>query len=68
MPPLSPAEDFSITAPVQLTREVFGNVPGWVQIAFYLLAAVAVGFWIFGIARRVRLWRQGRQKGARVEW
>ena len=24
--------------------------------------------WIFGIACRVRLWRQGRQKGARVNW
>ena len=27
---------------------------------FYLLAAAAVATWVYGIARRVRLWRQGR--------
>ena len=48
------------TASPQLTREVFGNIPAPWQTLFYLLAAVAVGAWIYGIGRRVRLWRQGR--------
>jgi Fe-S oxidoreductase/nitrate reductase gamma subunit len=46
-----------------LTREIFGNIPGWAQLAFYLLAAAAVGAWVYGIARRVRIWRQGRRAG-----
>jgi Fe-S oxidoreductase/nitrate reductase gamma subunit len=68
MPLMSRAEALSTAAPVQLTREVFGNVPGWAQIAFYLLAAAAVGIWLFGIARRVQLWRKGRRTGAGVNW
>jgi len=47
---------------VQLTREVFGNVPEWARTTFYLLAAAAVGVWLYGIARRVRIWRQGRRE------
>ena len=53
---------------MQLTREVFGNIPGWAQAVFYLLAAIAVSFWVYGIVRRIRLWRQGRRDGAGVEW
>lgn len=67
MPPLSRAEALS-TAPVQWTRHVFGNVPVWAQTAFYILAVFAVGIWLYGILRRVRLWRQGRRDGAGVNW
>ena len=29
---------------------------------FYLLALIAVSFWVYGIVRRIRLWRQGRAR------
>ena len=54
--------------PTQLTREIFGNVPGWAQTLFYLLAAAAVAIWVYGVVRRVRLWRQGRRDGSGVNW
>jgi Fe-S oxidoreductase/nitrate reductase gamma subunit len=53
--------------PAPLTREIFGNIPGPWQALFYVLAALAVGAWVYGIARRVRLWKQGR-RGERVNW
>ena len=56
------------TATPQLTREVFGNIPGWWQAVFYLLAALAIGAWVYGIARRGRLWRQGRPAANGVSW
>jgi Fe-S oxidoreductase/nitrate reductase gamma subunit len=59
MPPF-PAEP-PLAATALLTREIFGNVPGWATAAFYVLAAIAVATWGYGIVRRVRLWRQGRR-------
>jgi Fe-S oxidoreductase/nitrate reductase gamma subunit len=63
-----PADNALAAAPAQLSREIFGNVPGWAQAVFYLLAALAVGAWVYGIARRVRLWRQGRRTGEGMNW
>ena len=40
-----------------LTREIFGNIPGAARAVFYVVALLAVGFWSYGIVRRVRLWR-----------
>jgi Fe-S oxidoreductase len=54
--------------PQLLTREIFGNVPGWAKTLFYLVAVVAVAAWVYGILRRVRLWRQGVPSGASVNW
>jgi Fe-S oxidoreductase/nitrate reductase gamma subunit len=51
-----------------LTREIFGNVPGWAQAVFYLLSIVAVSFWIYGVVRRIRLWRHGRRDGTPIDW
>jgi Fe-S oxidoreductase/nitrate reductase gamma subunit len=56
------------TASTPLTREVFGNIPGWWQAVFYLLAAGSLGAWAYGIARRVRRWRQGRPATNGVDW
>jgi len=40
------------------SREVFWNVPyGYV---IYLLAAIALAFWMFGLYRRYQLWRLGK--------
>jgi Fe-S oxidoreductase/nitrate reductase gamma subunit len=49
-----------------LTREIFGNVPRLAQTIFYAVALVAVGVWLYGVWRRVRLWRQGTRPGAGV--
>ena len=65
---VSPVESLLAAGSTPLSREIFGNVPGWSQALFYGLAAIAVGFWIYGIARRMRLWRQGRRDGAGVNW
>src|SRR5215468_1762602 len=50
-----------------LTREIFGNVPRGPQAVFYMIAAAAVGLWLYGIARRVRLWIKGTRKGGRID-
>jgi Fe-S oxidoreductase/nitrate reductase gamma subunit len=61
-------EIFAAAAPTQLTREIFGNVPNWAQTLFYLLAAAAIAIWVYGVLRRVRLWKQGRRDGSGVNW
>src|SRR5215210_8586360 len=49
-----------------LTREIFGNVPRAAQAVFYAVAFVAIGLWLYGVVRRVRLWQMGTRKGARI--
>lgn len=62
--PLAPLAEISAAADSSaLTREIFGNIPGWAQGLFYVAAAAAVGLWAYGIVRRVRLWRRGRPSG-----
>ena len=63
MPSVSPADLIVAAASPPLMREVFGNIPGWAKGLFYIVAAVAVGAWAYGIYRRVRLWRQGKPSG-----
>ena len=58
----------SATASTPLTREIFGNIPDWSQVVFYVLAALAVSAWVYGIARRVRLWRQGTASKEKIDW
>src|SRR5215831_16936766 len=41
------------------TRETFGNIPGWSQALFYVLAAATMAVFAYGVWRRFRLWRQG---------
>jgi Fe-S oxidoreductase/nitrate reductase gamma subunit len=53
-------------AQIPLTREIFGNVPRAAQSVFYAVAVVAVGLWLYGVWRRLRLWMRGTQKGAGV--
>jgi Fe-S oxidoreductase/nitrate reductase gamma subunit len=55
-------------ASTQLTREIFGNIPHWGQVLFYVLATLAVASFVFGIVRRVRLWRQGTSSTTKVDW
>src|SRR5262245_51460715 len=49
-----------------LTREIFGNIPGWAQVLFYIFAAIAVAAWVYGIFRRVQLWLKGKRDGERT--
>ncbi len=63
MPSASPAELIMAAASPPLMREVFGNIPGWAKGLFYVVAAIAVGVWAYGLYRRVRLWRQGKPSG-----
>lgn len=42
-----------------ITREIMGNVPGVIQIAFYVLSCVACGLAGYGFWRRFRRYRQG---------
>ncbi len=44
----------------QLTREVFGNIPFASKALFYILAALAVACFVYGVYRRIRVWRLGR--------
>jgi heterodisulfide reductase subunit C/nitrate reductase gamma subunit len=41
------------------TRETFGNIPHSSQLAFYALAALAMGIFCWGVWRRWNLWRMG---------
>ncbi len=56
------------TAPSPLTREIFGNIPTWGKVVFYVAAAFAVAMWLRGIVRRVRLWRQGVPSTTPIDW
>jgi Fe-S oxidoreductase/nitrate reductase gamma subunit len=58
----------SATHLTPLTREIFGNIPGWSQVLFYVLATLAAAAWVYGIARRVRLWRQGAISKENIDW
>src|SRR5262245_65167449 len=49
-----------------LTREIFGNIPGWAQFLFYVIAAVAVAAWAYGFYTRARLWLNGRRDNKRT--
>ncbi len=47
------------------TRETFGNIPLSSQLAFYALAAVAMGIFCWGVYRRWKLWQIGQPVGFR---
>ncbi|MFQ5914017.1 MAG: heterodisulfide reductase-related iron-sulfur binding cluster [Nitrospinota bacterium] len=51
---------------MEATREVFGNVPGGEWI--YLIAAASVAVFLWGILRRVRLWRIGKEAKRLDRW
>lgn len=65
LPP--PANAILGAAAPLLTREIFGNIPGWAKALFYVLALAAVIAWGYGIWRRVRIWRMGRADERPIE-
>ena len=51
-----------------LSREIMGNVGTVSQCIFYLLATAASGSFLYGLFRRTRLWRLGRQTDQQLNW
>ena len=49
-----------------VTREILWNVPPWARGLMYLLFFAASMVCVLGIARRVRVWRRGRESGTAV--
>jgi Fe-S oxidoreductase/nitrate reductase gamma subunit len=41
-------------------RETFWNIPHWAEIAQYILAAVTIIVFLYGVGRRILRWRKGR--------
>jgi Fe-S oxidoreductase/nitrate reductase gamma subunit len=50
------------------TREVFGNIEPWMQIVFFAMILVSIGWLVWQIAARRRLWRLGRRRGFERDW
>lgn len=41
-------------------RETFWNIPHWAELAQYILGFLVMIVFVYGVYRRVRLWRQGQ--------
>lgn len=50
------------------TRDIFFHISPLGQAVFYLLAAVSVAVCLYGVYRRIRLWRQGRPFPPVTHW
>ena len=53
---------------LQVTREIYWNIPGWAIGLMYVLAGLAVGVFAHGVWVRVRLWRQGAASPSGLAW
>ena len=51
-----------------LTREILGNIDSVSRSVFYILAIASTASFAFGIYRRARLWRLGRQTTEKICW
>ncbi|MEP7250216.1 MAG: (Fe-S)-binding protein [Spartobacteria bacterium] len=47
----------------EATREVFGNISGWMQIVFFIMIAISLGILAWQVFDHFRQWRQGRPGG-----
>ncbi|MFQ6089659.1 MAG: heterodisulfide reductase-related iron-sulfur binding cluster [Candidatus Methanofastidiosia archaeon] len=46
----------------EVTRQIFWNVPEWIQVLMYLFFFITLFIMLFGIFKRFRMWRKGRGK------
>ncbi|MCI0519102.1 MAG: 4Fe-4S dicluster domain-containing protein [Chloroflexi bacterium] len=46
-------------------RETFWNIPHWAEIAQYVLGFLSIAIFLWGVWRRVRVWRQGQPEARR---
>ena len=49
-----------------LTREIFGNISSDSKLAFYVLTALSLAVFCYGVRARWRLWKLGREDAASV--
>lgn len=47
---------------MEITREIFWNVGSWVRWPVYGLGLIAILIFIFGLVKRIRLWKIGKQE------
>ena len=45
---------------MDITREIFWNVGSWVRWPVYALGLIAILFFVFGLVKRIRLWKIGK--------
>ena len=49
-----------------LTREIFGNISSDSKLAFYVLTALSLAVFCYGVRSRWRLWKLGRKEAGNV--
>ena len=47
---------------MEITREIFWNVGSWVRWPVYALGLIAILIFVFGLIKRIRLWKIGKQE------
>ncbi|HUO45523.1 MAG TPA: heterodisulfide reductase-related iron-sulfur binding cluster [Acidimicrobiia bacterium] len=52
----------------EVGREVFGNIPGWLKVAFYVGSAAFIGLAGYLFALRARSWQQGGPDNRTGRW
>jgi Fe-S oxidoreductase/nitrate reductase gamma subunit len=50
------------------TREVFGNIAPWMRVLFFGIMAVSIGWPVWQVWKRARLWRKGQSGGFEHSW
>jgi len=50
------------------TREVFGNIAPWMRVVFFCMMAVSIGWPVWKVWVRARLWRKGQRGGFEHSW
>lgn len=50
------------------TREVFGNIAPWMRMLFFGMMAVSIGWPVWQVWARARLWRKGHSGGFEHSW
>jgi Fe-S oxidoreductase/nitrate reductase gamma subunit len=50
------------------TREVFGNIAPWMRVLFFIIMAVSIGWPVWQVWTRARVWRKGRRGGVEQNW
>src|SRR6266705_7006332 len=50
------------------TREVFGNIAPWMRVVFFCMIAVSIGWPVWQVWARARLWWKGQRGGFEHSW
>ena len=52
----------------ELSRELYGNIGTISKILFYICAFTSMGIFAFGIFKRRKLWKIGKDTGEKIDW